>query len=280
MLRYFHVRDAKMSLASCLLKHLAITKLYNVPWSESTISRDKNGKPCYLPKTIDFNVSHQAGLVTLVAGNFDLGTDIVCVNERDDLGRIEKEGFFEWVDVHADVFSPEEVQYMKLDSSNLGLEHLGLSGYGRDAIARCQHRNKTVTWTSEGQSHSIESNVIIDAKLRRFYAAWCLREAYVKMTGEALLAEWLQKLEFRHFKAADPGAGVTDPSLEVGEVLTQFDIFLKGKKVDNVVMELRAIGQDYMIATAGRRSENTELIEFPGYTSLDLEKDIYAVAER
>jgi 4'-phosphopantetheinyl transferase len=267
-----------MSLASSLLKHLAITKLYNVPWSKSTISRDGNGKPCYLPKTIDFNVSHQAGLVTLVAGSFDLGTDIVCVNERDDLGRIEKDGLFTWVDMHAEVFSPREIQYIKLDPSNLGLEHLDLSGYGRDAVARCQYRNQKAEWTSNGASHTIESNLIVDAKLRRFYAAWCLREAYVKMTGEALLAEWLQRLEFRNFRSPKPKDNVHGSSLEVGEIMDRFDIHFKGKKVEDVVIELRAIGQDFMIATSARCPPNIKSIEFPGFTKLDIEKDIYLVA--
>src|SRR5436190_1116057 len=114
-----------MSLASHLVKHLAITKLCSVPWSASKISKAANGKPVYiLPlsepgrKALEFNVSHQAGIVTLVAATdatVDLGTDIVCVNERNEFARFEKEGLFKYIDMHADVFAESETQALKMD---------------------------------------------------------------------------------------------------------------------------------------------------------------------
>jgi 4'-phosphopantetheinyl transferase len=301
VLKYYHVKDAKMSLASSLLKHLAIAKLYGVPWTEVVVSRDANGKPCYVPKTsgsetIEFNVSHQAGIVTIIAcicapGEVQLGTDVVCVNERDDYARIEKEGFFSWVDMHSDVFAPSETQALKMDTTQLVLplpEGLELTGYARDAIARCQYLSQLTTWKdAAGQVRQLEPEVIIEAKLRRFFALWCLREAYVKMTGEALLAKWLQELEFRRFRTPSTfkdecGSSQIskNTSLELGEVVTDFEIFFKGKLVDDVAMELRAFEENYMVASAARlKVPERSMAIFGGFVELELERDIYTVAE-
>lgn len=293
MLKYYHVRDAKMSLTSHLLKHLAITKLCSVPWSASTISKAANGKPGYVPPTsepdgqaIEFNVSHQAGIVTLVAAvgkAVDLGTDVVCVNERNEFARFGKEGLFKYIDMHADMFAESETQALKMDVASLGLpECQHLDGYGRDAVARCQYPDQKVTWRERnGELKSLDGKKIVEAKLRRFYALWCLREAYVKMTGEALLAEWLRELEFRSFATPKAADGIADKeSLIAGEEITDFEIYFKGKKVDDVTMELRAVGRDYMFASATRLKEgNIRDAIFDGFVNLDLERDVYAAAQ-
>jgi 4'-phosphopantetheinyl transferase len=286
-----------MSLVSSLLKRLAIARLCGVAWSEVTLSRAVNGKPCYVPeipgsRSIEFNVSHQAGIVTIVAcicaeGEVALGTDIVCVNERDDYARIEKEGFFSWVDMHSDVFAPSETQALKMDTTYLVLplpEDLHLAGYARDAIARCQYRSQRITWKdASGEAREADAGIIVEAKLRRFYTLWCLREAYVKMTGEALMAEWLKELEFRRYKmpsAAGEGEESTKTRLEPGELVNEFDIYFKGNQVQDVVMELRAFGRDYMVASAAqRRDGDMSKVVFSGFTELELERDIYAIAE-
>lgn len=286
-----------MSLVSSLLKRLAIARLCGVAWSEVTLSRAVNGKPCYVPeipgsRSIEFNVSHQAGIVTIVAcvcaeGEVALGTDIVCVNERDDYARIEKEGFFSWVDMHSDVFAPSETQALKMDTTYLVLplpEDLHLAGYARDAIARCQYRSQRITWKdASGEAREADAGIIVEAKLRRFYTLWCLREAYVKMTGEALMAEWLKELEFRRYKmpsAAGEGEESTNTRLEPGELVNEFDIYFKGNQVQDVVMELRAFGRDYMVASAARRRDgDMSKVVFSGFAELELERDIYAIAE-
>ncbi len=43
----------------------------------------------------------------------------------------------------------------------------------------------------------------VQAKLRRFYTYWSLKEAYIKMVGEGLLASWLLELEFEDVVAPD-----------------------------------------------------------------------------
>jgi 4'-phosphopantetheinyl transferase len=287
-MKYLFVRDAKMSLASQLLKHLVIHELGGVSWNESTATRDANGKPCYVPNNgrgnpLEFNVSHQAGLVPLVASAspaVEVGIDVVCVNERLDNDTLCKGGFFAWVDMHASVFSQSEVDYMKYDVETLSLPIvIDVEGNGKNAIANCQKRDEAVSWTSNsGVFQKLDANVIIDAKLRRFFAFWGLREAYIKMTGEALVAPWLQELEFRRFKVpmANKSAPLDDSDLLLGEITTEFDIYFKGERVENVTMELRALGCNYMVATAARNKDGRIVHRnFPGFLNLTL-NDIIA----
>lgn len=308
-----------MSLASHLLKHLVITKYYNVPWSESTISRQGNGKPRYVAPegsqqpNFDFNVSHQAGIVSLVAaiGGTDevlVGTDVVCANERikNDYDQIEQEGFFKWVDIHADVFAESELSHMKLFPLDVrgGADVMSIAGSGRDTISRCQWRNQTIHLSGydesgDSTSSSIWSNDVIDAKLRRFYAMWCLREAFVKMTGEALLAPWLKELEIMVRQAPIAGAEHGDStSFEVGNRLligaepvgstSKFssrlpptDIYMKGMKVTDVQMDITAYGEAYMVAAAVRFPKVCQSINetLRNWEILDLDRDILEVAE-
>lgn len=99
------------------------------------------------------------------------------------------------------------------------------------------------------------------------------------MTGEALLADWLQRLEFRRFEVPATLGNTDDSALLLGEVVTEFEIYFKGKKVQDVIMELRAFGQNYMMASAIRpRNGAIGELAFPGFTSLDLETDILPTA--
>ncbi len=160
VLRFYYLRDAKTKLVSHLLKHLVIAKFCNVPWSKSTISSDAKKKPCYVPEGqtsepegFAFNVSHQAGVVALIAavgfqGRIEVGAEIVCVNQRIkmDYQHIDKHGFFDWVDMHADVFAPSEISQMKLGPVpvDLRVQGAGLNGYGKDTISRVQRRNERI----------------------------------------------------------------------------------------------------------------------------------------
>ncbi|TVY83974.1 4'-phosphopantetheinyl transferase NpgA [Lachnellula suecica] len=306
VLKYYHAKDAKMSLASHLLKHLVVTKYCNVPWSKSKLSREpKHGKPIYVPEReatdhvrIDFNVSHQAGIVSLIAaigfqGQVDVGTDVVCANERlkQDYANIEKEGFFAWVDMHGDVFAPSEVNHMKLSPVSireLGIPHGEIHGYSKDPLARCQWRNGKLNVRvvneddSSDESVQVSSNVVIDAKIRRFYAMWCLRESYVKMTGEALLASWLRDLDISEVQAPAAKEGVQDPnSLEAGEVVQYPKIFMKEKPVRDVDITLSALGAAYMVGGAVRAANAAERAStaMGKWLELNLEADVLDVAE-
>lgn len=245
MLKYLFVRDAKMSLASHLLKHYAISKLLSLPWFSTKITRNSKTKPIYTdPSTgtspIDFNVSHQAGFVAIIAaagyepGEVDVGCDVVCVNEREarDHKVIETEGWASFVDMHADVFAPGEASYLKYQilSAIPGALPAGASARDKNAF-----------------------------KLRCFYTLWGLREAYVKMTGDALLAPWLKVLEFRNFKPPQPqpvmGAGRED-----GEDMVRVeDIWFEGRKVQDANVRLRSMGPDYMTCSALRTPKQREI---------------------
>ncbi|EAQ89573.1 hypothetical protein CHGG_06192 [Chaetomium globosum CBS 148.51] len=270
ILRYHHARDAKMALASALLKHYAVARLMSTDtaasatkaaaWSATLatpFTRDARTKPVWLDpasgaQPVAFNVSHQAGVVAIVAvagyravvgdggdGSDDgvgdgvgveVGVDVVCTSERRarDHAMLAGEGWPAFVDMHADVFAPGEVAYLK----HRVLE--AVPGLAAAAGAATVER-------------------VSDAKLRAFYTLWALREAYVKLTGEALLAEWLKDLEFRGFRPPAPTAGWDVPGREEeGEVVRDIEIWFKKRRVEDVNMCLRSMGEDYMIATAVR----------------------------
>ena len=269
-----------MSLASQLLKYHAIALTTGLPWSAITISADAiTHKPCYIPLPddtaptiqLDFNVSHQAGIVTLIASYSHqsrpirkVGIDIVCVHERDETQRIDEEGFDSWASTYADVFSAKEMESIKhvLPMATLMTLSKGvpLSAAENEEISKCGQRNTTLRLRS-GQV-VVDSNDIIEAKLRRFYTFWALKEAYVKMTGEALLAPWLRELEFRAVRTPLPPAPHTGASItrksgedndEMGwgqEVIRDVQVWYQDRKLEDVSLELQAFGQDFIIASA------------------------------
>lgn len=296
-MRKMFIEDAKMSLGSALLKRLFVSQALDVPWKDVNLARrgdPKHGKPCaLLPDgsfaSVDFNVSHQAGLITLIgwtpsqAASLSsvpvlVGTDIVCVNERDDYRTIDQEGFDSWVDIYEEVFSEVERWDMKfkVDSITL-LDGQVLSGEAIGRNDRCVRRDEElVAHLPSGQPHAFSSDIVIEAKLRRFYAFFCYKEAYIKLAGEALLAPWLKDLEFQNVKS--PKAG-TVPRCSThgtwGEKLHDVDITLHGKTIGNVRMAIQAFEENYMIATA---VSGDTVAEVPPFEKLNLEHDIMAYA--
>jgi 4'-phosphopantetheinyl transferase len=232
VLRYVHPRDAKMSLASHLLKRYLIARYAAIPWDAATPTRDARTKPVFVSPAghpvVAFNVSHQAGLVALVATvsppgaaqvEVDVGVDVASPTERRarDTAMIAADGWPAFVDMHADVFSPLEAAYLK---------HAVLTTAPPPEVRRAG---------------------VLDYKLRAFYTLWCLREAYVKMTGEALLASWLGDLEFRGFSPPSPVA-----EGEQGEGVQEYEIWFKGQKVEDANVCLRPLGNDFLLCTAVR----------------------------
>jgi 4'-phosphopantetheinyl transferase len=281
--------DAKMSLASALLKRLYISRAMAVPWNQVKIARKgdpKHGKPCaVMPDSsfapIDFNVSHQAGLVSLVGWNPPsgqsltalVGTDIVCVNERDEYRTIDQEGFDAWIDIYQDIFSQAERCDMKYNVDSMTLpDGQIIQGSQLGGADRCvrRHQHLTITLPS-GETLSFNSNLLIDAKLRRFYSFFCYKEAYIKLAGEALLAPWLKQLEFQNVRSPSSTTHGT-----WGQVLSDVVIILHGKKVDNVKMTLQAFEENFMLATA---VQGLQHLHAPSFTLLNLEKDVLEFAK-
>ncbi|KAH8726570.1 hypothetical protein GQ44DRAFT_705844 [Phaeosphaeriaceae sp. PMI808] len=329
ILRKYHIADARMSLASALLKRLYVNKALGIPWKDITFGRKRDpkyGKPCALfpaaspnlsplPAPLEFNISHQAGLVALVGCKTDdldavLGVDIVCVNERNDYRFIDEEGFDGWIDIYTEQFSHEESFDMKynvdvfplLDGTLISPSLL--QQYRHD---RCTRRNQSLRVTlPSGEERVFDSNLLIDAKLRRFYTFWCFKEAYVKLDGEALLAKWIPRLEFRNVRAPRPGtvarcsthgtwgervgdaevwftrsrAGGSEPVGVVGLDLKDGE----SRRLENTRMEIQAFEEDFMIGVAaqerrGRLEGGRGLPEvLTNFQSLHLEEDVMAVA--
>ena len=290
-MRKLFIADARMSLASALLKRLFVSKALGVPWNQVKIARKGDavhGKPCALLPDgtfapIDFNVSHQAGLVALVgcSGPHSLaqvGVDIVCVNERDDYRTIDQDGFDDWIDIYDEIFSDEERWDMKykvdsltlLDGRTLTAEQVGRND-------RCTRRNLELSVVlPSGQKENFNSDILIDAKLRRFYTFFCYKEAYIKLAGEALLAPWLKQLEFQNVKSPRPGTVARCSTHGTwGEKVGDVDIILHGRLVEDVHMSIQAFGESYMIATAIRGQPG---IEMPSFIGLHLEQDVLAAA--
>ena len=247
-LRFYRPSDAKLSLGSNLLKHRAIANTCQVPWSDALSSEGAHKKPCYKPpdptsKGLEFNVSHHGSLVALVGCPGDsvrLGVDIVRMNWEKDYTTVMREGFEAWANVYEMVFSDREIK--------------DIAGF--------------VPPTQRTQQDEIR------AKIRHFYAHWCLKEAYVKMTGEALLASWLKDLEFRNVEVPMPvsqmhASGQVEG--DWGQICGGVEIWFYGRRVTDVKLEIQAFREDYMIATASSSME-TELAVFE---ELDVERDVY-----
>ncbi|KAL8846784.1 MAG: hypothetical protein Q9221_008149 [Calogaya cf. arnoldii] len=251
VLRFYHIRDVKLSLGSQLLKHAAIVQGCDVPWPESHISKHDNHKPCYVPndgsaKQLEFNLSHHGSLVVLAGcadRDIQIGVDVVQVDTVKDLPRVRQEGWPSWVKTYEAVFSDREVQDI-------------------------------VTWEP---FQNLGGDDLLRAKLRHFYAHWCLKEAYVKMTGEALAAPWLQDMEFRNVKV--PRAAIdlsgTDSAEDWGEAISDVEVWRDGKQVTGVKLDLQAFRDDYMIGVA---SSEVDVPLLP-YKLLDLQQDVYSAAE-
>lgn len=306
------VQDARMSLASALLKRAYVSKMLNIPWKHVKFGRKddaKHGKPIAVDLAgrpiggIDFNVSHQGGLVTLIGYTADnnhchtpsgmvyglispttkneveVGADIVCVNERDDYRTIDTEGLDGWVDIYDFVFSPEERWSMKYDVDYVTL--LDGTTLDRDEIGRhdrCISRNKNISLVRpDGKDVAFNSEQIIEAKLRRFYTYFCYKEAYIKLSGEALLAPWLKELEFANVRSPRPGTQARCSTHGTwGERVDDVEVSLYGKPVGDVKMQIQAFEENFMLSAAIQGE--IKGLKIPNFQSIDLQNDVLAQA--
>lgn len=253
VLKFYRPSDAALSLASHLLKHLAVARCLSLPWSATTIAQERhisNGKPFFGPGGMEFNVSHHGALAVLAATTapgLKVGVDVVNVNLEKDLRDIQRHGGWRaWSSVFEDAFSPAEMARI----------HTAVSEADDREIAR--------------------RPADAEAALRVFYAHWALKEAYIKMTSEAFMATWLRELEFRQVRTPQP-AGWADGQAGVwheGECLRDIEVWLRGERVADVYIELQAVGASYMVATASSQSALvTELHD------IDVAMDIAPLAE-
>lgn len=309
--RKVHIADARMSLASALLKRLFIHKTLHVPWFTITFSRKrdpKHGKPCYISSTsgaseVEFNISHQAGLVALVGSkvsdlDVELGVDIVCVNERNDYKTIDEEGFDGWVDMYAEVFSHEELFDMKYSAPTFKLpsgETVTPDMLGRQDRV-CNRNQELSVVLEDGSKKTFDSELLVEEKLRRFYTYWCFKEAYIKLDGEALLANWMPRLEFKNVRAPNQGAPPRCSTHGVwGERVSDVEVWFTGggkkphgvgdiakgerKRLDDTRVEIQAFEEHFMIGVAAKEKGGGSLPEvLTKFVGLDLEADVLSIA--
>jgi 4'-phosphopantetheinyl transferase len=295
--------DRLMSLASALLKYVFIHRYARIPWDEVRISKtpDPHRRPYWDPGAgstggtgLEFNVSHQNGLVTFIgcqtpheqsqayavneqqkesaygsqqtsaaSEQVRLGIDIACTNEhgRTPADITTQSKLDEWVDIFEEMFS--------------------------DA---CRKDMKTAAIT-----HAKSPSQVVQQRFRRFYAYWSLKEAYIKMVGEGLLADWLAKLEFQNVTAPEPPMPEDFPDDGFSWALRDEDE-LKWTPPDHAVRDVRATlyGQPlrdvklclvafentFLCATATRGVRDaTQRTSQERWIKLDIERDIRPCAE-
>lgn len=286
--RYFHASDKRMSLASQLLKYYFVHQTTGASWNEIEIQRTPapEKRPFY-DASVDFNVSHQAG-ITLLAGTRvpkpstfgqnsapRVGVDIACADEparrRSDRPPKTLADLATFVDVFAEVLSSTELETIKKPLKTIRMAHqLGLTKI-------------------DPNDHSEE--ILAGYGLRLFYSIWALKEAYLKMTGDGLIAPWIKELEFsnvippvpalRDSYQAEPA---TQPAFTIapsvhswGPPYSDVKVTLKGKSIDHVRLQLVAFENDFIIATAASGSNvgtvssgivNKDDHHLPGYINI------------
>ena len=289
VLRFKRPQDAKLKLGSYLLKHLAIVRSCGVPWSESVISVADNGKPYYDPpedaeeKIVQFNVSHHGAVVVLVgrAGpGARLGIDVVHVDWDKDRRTVAREGFEGWVRIFQEVFSELEVAnivstipdtYTLEDGTAVNLKEVEERGGSYKVESE-----ELIVQMPDGMEQTLSSEVRLKARLRRFYTFWSLKEAYIKMTGEALMAKWLRELEFRNVRVSQTSEQLQSTGLW-GGIVSDVEVWLRNVKEDETCMEIQAFREDYIISTAveGDRAEGLAAGRFEPWKVLSLDEDVY-----
>lgn len=290
VLRFRRSQDAKLKLGSYLLKHLAIVRSCDILWSESVISVADNGKPCYNPpedaqeKTVHFNVSHHGAVVVLIgrAGPGPrLGIDVMQVNWDKDRRSVAREGFEGWVRIFQDVFSEREVAdmvstipetYTLEDSAVVNLKEVEERG-GSYKIGD----EDLIVQIPNGREQTISPEARLKARFRRFYTFWSLKEAYIKMTGEALMAKWLRELEFRNVRVPQTSKQLQSAGLW-GSIVSDVEVWLENVKEGKTCMEIQAFGEDYIISTAVEGDKGNGPAapgEFEPWKVLSLEQDVY-----
>ncbi|KAJ5365168.1 4'-phosphopantetheinyl transferase [Penicillium concentricum] len=259
--KYYQTSDKRLSLASQLLKYYYVHQATGTPWNKIEIQRTPipENRPFY-DSTLDFNVSHQAGL-TLFAGTRAVtahstgeaqglprvGIDIACVDEpsRRRSNRPPKTlaDLATFVDVFTDVLSPRELATIKNPYATLQLaRNLGLR---------------------KSDPSKDNEEVLAAYGVRLFYSIWALKEAYLKMTGDGLLATWIKDLEFTNVippepvqKLGSPGRPLTPATLiapsvqDWGRPYSDIEISIGG--IPNYFVRVQLVGfeSDYIVATA------------------------------
>ncbi|KAJ5888702.1 4'-phosphopantetheinyl transferase A [Penicillium taxi] len=276
--RFHFAADRRMSLSSHLLKYLYIHHACGVPWKDIVLSRTPmpENRPIYNSSPnikIDFNVSHQAGLTTLAGveapdhkqyeGQSEaessplprVGIDVTCVNEHRRKKVSTLKEFIDHVSMFTEVFSDAELETMKDPVSTL-----------RRARKLGMANAFSLVGEDEANSKVYSDETIVRYGMRMFYSYWALKEAYLKMTGDALLAPWVRTLEFTDVIPPDPVEPLVAPKPYAipqspsdilqspknwGAPYSGVTVTKAGEQIIDVRLQLVALESDYIVATAG-----------------------------
>lgn len=263
--RFHFFADQRMALASHLLKYLFIHSTARVPWSEVAISRTPapHKRPIFVSPpshpAVEFNVSHQAGLVALLGCSVPAepssppATDTISSTSPSPLAPTTPS---RRPQLGIDITSPTEIYSRRANPPRTEAafaEHASHfdSAFSDAELAEIQYHPIPMPPFAEASERDF-----VAAKMRRFSAFWALKEAYLKMTGEALVADWLRELEFQDVvapEATDEGSWTEPPAVQ-----RRFAIRLRGQAVADARMELRALGADWIVATCVRGLKDYE----------------------
>jgi len=167
-----------------------------------------------------------------------------------------------------------DVDYVTLlDGTTLNSDDIGRHD-------RCIQRNKNISLTTPaGKDVSFSSDLLVDAKLRRFYTYFCYKEAYIKLAGEALLAPWLKQLEFFNVRSPKPGVPARCSTAgQWGEEVDDVEVHMNGTEVDDVKMKIQSFEENFMLSTAIQGE--VAGMKVPSFRKLDLKTDILAYAHK
>ncbi|KKZ63994.1 hypothetical protein EMCG_01655 [[Emmonsia] crescens] len=158
--------------------------------------------------------------------------------------------------------------------------------FNADPRSSCSGGGSSNSSSSRTMTASLQDS--ITHRTRLFYTYWALKEAYIKMTGEALLAPWLRDLEFINVTVPMPpplSPYPPAPSLW-GVPETGVRAMLYGREVPEVRLEVVAFGNDYVFATAARGSgfgnsvgeeggmEGEGRVRWDDFRLVDIERDV------
>ncbi|KAI9679645.1 MAG: hypothetical protein M1829_001607 [Trizodia sp. TS-e1964] len=232
ILAHHHPSSQRTALASALLKRHAIAHASRLPWPLAHPTLSPLHKP--LSPHLQFNLSHQAGLLVLIgipngaagAPAPEVGIDVVCVGERDDHAAVrEAGGWAAWVHMFREVLGDADA----------------------DAV------------------------LVAPEGLRAFYAFWAVREAFLKLRGEGLLARYVREVRVVGLRVPRPAGGEGVWGERVGGV----GVCVGGERQD-VRVEVQAWGKQFVVATAvaGRREGG-----MPAWREVRLDVDVLPFAE-
>ncbi|KAF2405288.1 hypothetical protein EJ06DRAFT_540633 [Trichodelitschia bisporula] len=290
--RKFHAVDKRMALGSALLKHAFLTQHTGLPFPSIRFTRKPDpthGKPAWLPPTgreeegkgVDFNVSHAGGIVVLVGavvvggeggGKVQVATDIIAGGSL--------AGFTEQF---TSLLSEGEIwdATYKLPSLTLRSGEV-VPGASLGRADRIIHVDESaVMKLPGGREVEVLGEDVVDAKLRRFWTFCALKEGYLKLGGEGLLAEWVTRCEFRGVKAPAPGTAESGGgwAFEGEEGDEEVEVSLDGVDQEDVRIEIQAFGEEFIITTLLRPAKALGgKGEFAPWKRVDLERDIMGIA--